>query len=44
MTSEPRRDPPKVLEDLLDRHYSVLATVANIKSYRNKDQLHKRFV
>jgi len=44
MTSEPRRDPPKVLEDLLDREYKVLATRANIKAYRNKDQLHQRFV
>ncbi|CAG9798469.1 unnamed protein product [Chironomus riparius] len=42
LTSEPRRDPPKTIEDLINRKYKTFATKANLKFYRTEDPLYQR--
>ena len=38
MTSEPRRDPPKSIDDLIERKYNVLATLGNLQYYSKEDE------
>ena len=44
MTSEPRRSPPKTIEDVIERNYSIVASRA-IHSYSSRiDKLLERYV